>query len=310
MLSLTALTTQCEKGESMTDIKQDEVYIVQQLTGITDDSRITVNNLGWTSRAYIIDDGEIVFKFPRDEQSRQDFAYELAALELIKQHKFAINTPVINWVSSDYEYIGLLGVPGNSITQDKISRLDDKVKKEIGIKIGLFLKQLHAIKPVEKPFVMTVKDQIAEYQKKYKAALPTLKTYFVDDDLQRIDDLFMKVMPSEMSNLGEELVFCHGDLGYNNILLTCDNELGIIDFGDAGLYDKSQDFTGLEDKMIQYYAINSYGRCQILKAKVNIRQKMLPVADILFYVGKSDPIGIKSCIKLIKFNMLNSPNVI
>ena len=289
----------------MSNIKSslDELHIVQKITGITDESRIRLNNLGWTSRVYIIDDGEIVFKFPRDEASRQDFTYEVDALELIKQHKFAINTPIINWKTPDYDYIGLFGVPGNSITQDKISKLGENVKKEIGTTIGLFLKQLHAITPIKKPYVMTVKNEITEYQEKYKAALPTLQIYFDNDHLQSIDDFFMKVMPSEMANLGEELVFCHGDLGYNNILLTNDNKLGIIDFGDAGLYDKSQDFSGLEDKIIQDYAISTYGGCQILKAKVDLRQKMIPVADILFYSGKNDLIGIKKCINLIKANL-------
>ena len=192
----------------MSDIKflqQGELDIVQKITGITDDSRIRVNHLGWTSRAYIIDDGKIVFKFPRDEESRKGFAYELDSLELIKQHQFAINTPVINWITRDHDYIGLLGVPGNSTTQDKISKLGEDVKKEIGNKIGLFLKQLHGIKPVKKPYVMTVKNEIAEYQKKYQAAKPTLTASFADAELQQIDDLFMNVMPSEMINLGEEL---------------------------------------------------------------------------------------------------------
>lgn len=283
---------------------KDELDIVQKITGITDPTRIKIDKIGWTSRTYVIDDGEIVFKFPRTGEDKQGFFYEVSALELIKQHKFAVNTPILNWSTIHYDYIGFFGVAGYSINQERISQLDDEIKKKMGTEIGLFLKQLHRIKPSTDVYVMTVKDEIAEYQEKYNMALPTLKSHFSAYDIQLIDHLFMEKMPAEMLDLGEALTFCHGDLGYNNILLTDSNQLGIIDFGDAGLYDHSKDFMGLQDPIIRASALDAYGCFPTLKAKISIRQKLLPVLDILFYIGKNDERGIASCIDLIKRQLL------
>ena len=95
-------------------------------------------------------------------------------------------------------------------------------------------------------------------------------------------------MPKIMNRLGEELVFGHGDLGCYNILMLDNNEFGVIDFGDAGMYDRSKDFVGLEDETILEFAISTYGGNEILRKKVDIRQKILPILDLLYYIGKKD----------------------
>ncbi len=41
--------------------KSKELAIVKKLTKINDENRIVVNEIGWTSRVYIVDDGEFVF---------------------------------------------------------------------------------------------------------------------------------------------------------------------------------------------------------------------------------------------------------
>ena len=69
--------------------KKDEFEIVKRLTGINDESRIEINEIGWTSRVYIIDGGKIVFKFPRNAKFREDCKQEVIALKLIKEQKFS-----------------------------------------------------------------------------------------------------------------------------------------------------------------------------------------------------------------------------
>ena len=53
------------------DIK-DELEIVLRLTGVGDESRVQINEIGWTSRVYVIDGGKIVFKFPRNARFREE----------------------------------------------------------------------------------------------------------------------------------------------------------------------------------------------------------------------------------------------
>ena len=64
-----------------------------------------------------------------------------------------------------------------------------------------------------------------------------------------------------------ELVFCHGDLDCNNTLIDSDNQVGVIDFGDAGLYDRSQDFRGMDDEILQ----GSMLTCQKREARLSIQ---------------------------------------
>ena len=54
---------------------ENELRIVKRLTGV-DDNRIEVNETGWTSRVYVIDNGKVVFKFPRNAQFRKDSIHD------------------------------------------------------------------------------------------------------------------------------------------------------------------------------------------------------------------------------------------
>ena len=59
--------------------KKDEFEIVKRLTGVNELNRIEINEVGWTSRVYIIDGGKIVFKFPRSAKFREECKYEVAS---------------------------------------------------------------------------------------------------------------------------------------------------------------------------------------------------------------------------------------
>jgi len=84
----------------------NELEIVKRLTGVNDESRIEINEVGWTSRAYIVDGGKIVFKFPRNTKFRENCKSEIAALRLIKGQQFNLRVPVLNWTAEDASYFG------------------------------------------------------------------------------------------------------------------------------------------------------------------------------------------------------------
>ena len=48
--------------------KRKELKIVKELTNVNDKRRIVLNDIGWTSRVYIIDNGEFVFKFLKNKK--------------------------------------------------------------------------------------------------------------------------------------------------------------------------------------------------------------------------------------------------
>ena len=214
---------------------------VKRLTGIADESRIVKNETGWCARTYIIDGGKIVLKFPRNKEEQRAFAYEVAALKLIGQHEFNVAVPKVNWVAENNEHIGFFGVIGNPVTADTLADLTDAEKTQIGAQIGIFLKTLHGVyADYDDIYKMSIADEIKEAQQKYLEAKSTLKKHFTSNELKIIHGLFMFEMPKRITELGQELVFCHGDLTDNNILLN-GAKVGIIDFGDAGLYDKSKE---------------------------------------------------------------------
>jgi predicted Ser/Thr protein kinase len=121
---------------------ENDLDIVKRLSGITGRRRISVSEVGWTSRTYIIDNGKIIFKFPRNKKFRRECRKEVAVLRLLKKHTFSVSTPILNWTTDDNAYFGFYGVEGKPLG-DVIHTLTDEQKIDIGTQLGGFLKQLH-----------------------------------------------------------------------------------------------------------------------------------------------------------------------
>jgi serine/threonine protein kinase len=278
--------------------KKKELKIVKKLTNVYDESRIVINELGWTSRVYILNDGEFVFKFLKNKKYREELEHETNILKLIKNHQFNINIPIIGWVGENNEYVGFKGISGKSMTTEIITELSDEQKRKIGTEIGIFIKILHAIKYTGKN-PNSENAQIAWLLESFHKKKPTLKKYFNTNELTFIEKL-VKNLPEKSAKYGIEEVFCHGDLGYNNILLSNNLEVGIIDFGDAGNLDKSYDFIGLEDNVMLDAAILAYGGDNVLVEKVAIRRQLLPLMEMLFLIDMKDEIEITKCVTKVR----------
>lgn len=78
--------------------KNKELAIVKKLTHIDDENRILLNEIGWTSRVYIVDHGKFVFKFPRGKKWKEECEHEFNILKLISEYEFNVNLPVIKWL--------------------------------------------------------------------------------------------------------------------------------------------------------------------------------------------------------------------
>ena len=85
--------------------KNDELEIVKRLSGVSDEGRININEIGWTSRVYIIDGGKIVFKFPRSAKFRNECRHEIVALKLLKGQKFNLSVPLLNWTTKSQLFL-------------------------------------------------------------------------------------------------------------------------------------------------------------------------------------------------------------
>lgn len=134
----------------------------------------------------------------------------------------------------------------------------------------------------------------------------TLKAYFNVNELAFIEQLVTS-LPDKSAKYGIEEVFCHGDLGYNNIILSDNLEVGIIDFGDAGNLDKSYDFIGLEDNIMLEAAILAYGVDNVLMKKIALRRQLLPLMEMLLLIDRNDKSEIEKCARrMIPFYQINT----
>ena len=281
--------------------KSKELAIVKELTNINDETRIVLNEVGWTSRVYIVDNGRFVFKFLKNKKYQEELEHEISILNLIKYHMFDVNIPLANWVIEGNVYVGFYGVNGMSITTETINKLNNVQKRKIGAQIGLFLKKLHSISYKGKN-LSKESDHIEWFQKTFGKRKRTLVKHFNKKELCIAEELVTS-LPQKIAKLGIEQAFCHGDLGYNNILLTNNLEVGIIDFGDAGNYDKSYDFIGIEDDVMLDEAIATYGDNEALRAKVAARRQLLPLMEMLFLVDKKDKEGVEKCAEKMRINL-------
>jgi len=285
----------------------DEIEIVKRLTNIYEDYRIRVNEIGWTCRAYIVDEGRIVFKFPRNARFREESRHEVDVLNLIKEQKFCLKVPVLNWTTEDNSYFGFYGVIGKPL-REIIGGLSDEQKIDIGMQLGNFLQQLHGIRVYDQKKKQTLEEQVMDYQNRYRKGKDSLLTYFCESEIMRIDFFFTHEVPSSMVGT-DELVFCHGDLDYNNTLIDSKNQVGVIDFGDAGLYDRSQDFRGMDDEILQESMIKAYGDSEVIsKAAAETTSKMIDILNLIYCIENNFVDGvdnIEDCLKQVKLKILN-----
>lgn len=283
---------------------EKEIEIVKRLTGVEDDSRIFVNEVGWTSRIYIIDNGKIVFKFPRNKKFREECRQEVAVLALLKKHKFDVGTPVLNWTTEDNAYFGFYGVEGKPL-KDVIHNLNEEQKIDLGTQLGEFLKQLHGITDYGEIKAQTPSEQVEEYLKMYREDRDLLRAFFNESELAAIDDFFAHEVPKCMTGSGE-LVFCHGDLDYNNTLVNDTNQVGVIDFGDARLYDKSQDFRGMDDETLREAMIKAYGGGEIIsRAAAEATSKMIDILNLIYCANNRDLKERDEYIERIRANIMD-----
>lgn len=292
------------KIKQMEKALNESMKILKALTNVNDERRIVLNDIGWTSRVYIVDDGDYVFKFLKNKTYQEELEHETNILKFLKNYEFNVNIPLIGWFGEDNSYIGFRGVTGKSLTTEKINELSEAEKRKVGTQIGLFIKKLHAIDYKGKS-PNSESNVIEELVESFRKRKRTLKKYFNENELASIEKLVTD-FPEKSAKYCIEEVFCHGDLGYNNIILSNNLEVGIIDFGDAGNLDKSYDFIGLEDDVMLEAAISAYGGDNVLREKIALRRKLLPLMDMLFLMDSKATVEIEKCAGKMRENLASS----
>lgn len=277
---------------------EQEKQLVRELADLTSKDEVIFIDSGWDSRVYSVNNGRYFFKFPRSDKIRKRYEQQIAALKLLTSVGLKVRVPKVIWEHPNNNYFGYEGVQG-AVLEEIVSTLDEAAKQAIGKTIGEFLKQFHQL---ELPGVrdITVEQEIKQFQEWYEPAMPIIQKVFSEAEQTKLKKLVSRVWPSELIKLTRDAALCHGDLHFTNIMYGNDGQLGIIDFGDVGYYDRSKDFIDLDDHHIFESALETYGDNKELRQKIAIRQKVSYVITLTAAIGKQNEPGIQKTLAKLK----------
>ena len=274
-----------------------EKKIVSSLTGVRLEE-IVYNDIGWTSRIYVINQGEIVFKFPRTQEIIREYMKEIQIYYLLNDINIGVDIPQVRWQDSELRYFGYAGIPG--VTLDIcLQELTTETKVKIGKILGFFLRKLHTL-DLKDANTYNLKDEIIEFQEIFRKGENEIQTAFTKKKFLKIKNFVFQEFPEKVLELGLSKALCHSDLGFWNIIYSSSGNIGIIDFGDVSYCDFSRDFIGLSDPTILESALITYGEDSKLREKIILRMKSIPILELPFFLEKKDRVGINKSLKRIE----------
>ena len=214
-------------------------------------------DIGWTSRVYLINNGELVFKFARNNKVVEEYKNEVRVYKFLEKKSFEVKLPVVKFEDANLRYFGYEGIVGQTL--DKyIDNLSEKEKIIIGQRLSGFLKILHESN-LDNINIFDISHEEKEFFEKFSISEEFLKTSLKPEIFSAIEFFLENKIKNEFEKLKSNIKLCHGDLGLWNIILN-KNQIGIIDFGDVGYYDSSIDFSGIGD-LYMYNSLVKHYEC-------------------------------------------------
>ena len=156
-----------------TEIITIEKEIVSSLTNEQFET-IEFVDIGWTSRVYLINNGELVFKFARNNKVVEEYKNEVLAYKFLEKKSFEVKLPVVKFEDANLRYFGYEGIVGQTL--DKyIDDLSEKEKIIIGQRLSGFLKILHESN-LENINIFDISHEEKEFFEKFSISEEFLKT--------------------------------------------------------------------------------------------------------------------------------------
>lgn len=274
---------------------EEQINIIKTLIG--DNNKIQVKEDGFLSRGFIINDGRLVFKFSRNTTVKYDIEIEI--LNYINSLSLSVNLQKVAFIDPDNEYLGIYGVLGKSLEEINLTKNEEKV---IGSQLGVFLNELHSIK-TKKGIICGLKEEISAWQMRIKKIGEFISSNFTKLEQEKINILMFKYVPEKLYQLGENLVFSHGDLGDGNIFVDTNMNVGVIDFNESGFFEEAADFMDVSSDILCEAMLKSYNANEILVEKVKLRRSIRPLIVLKSYVERNDKYSVVKLVNKIKQNI-------
>ena len=271
---------------------EEQLKVIHLLIG--ENHKIKIKEDGFLSRGFVVDNGKLVFKFPR----KADVQYntEIENLNYINSLNLGINLQKVAYIDENNQYLGIYGVLGCSLED---ADLTEDQQKEIGTQLGVFLKKLHQIENYN-GMPCTLNAEIEAWQNRVKFVQEFIVKTFTEQEQEIINKLMFEYMPNKLRELGEKLVFSHADLGDGNIFVDENYKIGVIDFNESGLLDEAGDFMDVSSDVIREAMLNAYGANTELREKVEIRRDVRSLIVLKPYLSRNNAATINSLVESIK----------
>jgi len=253
-------------------------------------------DIGWTSRVYIINRGELVFKFARNNQVVKEYKSEVLVYKFFEKKSLEVKLPVVKFQEANLRYFGYEGIVGPTL--DKcIDNLSKKEKVIIGQRLSEFLKVLHESNlPNINKFNISYEEK--EFFEKFSISEAFLKKNLRAEIFSAIEFFLENKIKNGIEKLKPNMKLCHGDLGLWNIIFN-ENQIGIIDFGDVGYYDSSIDFSGIRDIVMYNCLVKNYGCNESMLKKIDIRKMIIPILEIPYFLEQNNKKELDNNLSLI-----------
>lgn len=275
---------------------EEQLNVIKSFIG--DNHKIDIKEDGFISRGYVIDNGDLVFKFPRKPNVK--YEAEISNLNYINSLDLGVNLQKVAFKSDENEYLGIYGIKGKSLEE---INLTIEEQKEVGRQLGLFLKKLHQIRDFQ-GLPCKLDEEIKAWQDRVKCVDNFILETFSEKEQNILHKLMFEYMPTRLNQLGENLVFSHGDLGDGNIFVDEKLKVGVIDFNESGLFDDAADFMDISSDIIRDSMLNAYGADDVLREKVEIRRDIRSIIVLKPYLTRNDSKIIQSLVDSINKTLL------
>ena len=270
-----------------------EIDTVIKLTGASK-PQIKLHNDGYNSRAYVIDDGKYVVKFPKF--NCVNYKTEAQFLNFINTQNTSINMQKVKHLSSDNRIIAFYGIKGTPLSMLKNLSLEQQ--NNIGKQLAIFIRQLHSLEltlPVKK-----LSHEIDNYKKTYLECADFFSKHLTIKEKSILDILVNEYIPKKRLGLGEKLVLCHGDIWDTNILIDASGKVGLIDCANATIADEATDFC-LYNKTLRNLLLDHYRANDALRQKVEFKYASSVIASPKYVIElEGEAIATKTYLPLIK----------
>lgn len=270
----------------------------------------SISKLGFgnDSEAVLVNN-EIVFKIPKHQKASNNLSKEKQILDIMKD-KITLPIPHVQYYAilpNGFAILGYNKINGKTLTKEAFDLFTEKQKDNLAKQIAGFLGELHQVKVINyRDFLIDTK---VEIETEYKTFMYKFSRFLTLQQINTAKALFESILIDE-SLYRYCPVLVHNDFSAGNILFdeSTNSISGIIDFGDAAITDRDNDFLCLlEDsdeeygrdfgnKVLQYYGLHTK-EIEIAIKKADIKNELWPYEEMLLADEYNDKSMFESGLK-------------